>query len=130
MKKDTAIVTLGREHHPAHGSVNPPVYHLSTVLFPTLEKFDEAERGKSAIPIYGRYGSLSTQALEQALAQLEGADHAIVTTSGMAAIVLVLTGLLGNGDHVLVADTVYGPMRRFCDQELKRFGIQVTFMTR
>ncbi len=127
MKKDTALVTLGREHHPAHGSVNPPVYHISTVLFSTLEEFEAAERGKSPIPSYGRYGSLSTQALEKALAKLEGADHALVTTSGMAAIVLVLTGLLSKGDHVLVSDSVYGPMRRFCDQELARFGIEVQY---
>jgi cystathionine beta-lyase len=127
MKQETKIIALGRDPKANFGAVNPPVYHVSTILFPTLEKFDEAERGKAPIPSYGRYGSKSTQALERELAELEGADHCIVTTSGMSAIVLVLNALLAQGDHILVADTVYGPMRRYCDQELTRFGVQVTY---
>lgn len=52
---------------------------------------------------------------------------AVVTSSGTAAIALGLTTFVSHGDHVLVADTVYGATRRFCDESLGRFGVDVTY---
>lgn len=127
MKTETLLATLGCNPDNHRGVVNTPPYRASTILFPTLAEFEAADRGECAYPTYGRYGTMSTETLEKSLAVLEGADHAIVTSSGLAAIVLSLLTYLKSGDHLLMVDSVYGPARRFCDFELKRFGVETTY---
>src|SRR4051812_39364101 len=118
MKKETLLATLGSSPDDHHGVVNLPTYRASTILFPTYAAFMAAETGNWPTPIYGRYGTPSTMALEEALAQVDDADHAIVTSSGLAAIVVTLLAFLREGDHVLMIDNVYGSTRRFCEMEL------------
>jgi cystathionine beta-lyase len=65
--------------------------------------------------------------LQAAVAALEGGHAAFAVPSGLTATTLPLLALLRTGDHVLVTDAVYGPTRRFCDQHLKRFGIEVSY---
>ena len=77
--------------------------------------------------MYGRYGTPTTDTLEEALATLEGAEHAIVFASGMAAIATSILSFLSAGDHLLMVDTTYAPVRRFCDYELKRLGVETTY---
>jgi len=127
MHYETKLTTLGcnPDHH--RGAVNTPVHRASTILFPTLAEFEAAERGEAPHAVYGRYGTISTEVLEKTLAELENADHAIVTSSGLAAIVLALMTFLKSGDHMLVVDSVYGPVRRFCNHELSRMGVEVTY---
>src|SRR5437762_1946409 len=61
------------------------------------------------------------------MAELEGGHAALAVASGLAAITLALLGTARAGDHVLVTDAVYGPTRRFCDDQLKRFGVEVSY---
>jgi cysteine-S-conjugate beta-lyase len=61
------------------------------------------------------------------VATLEGGHAALAVPSGLTAITLALLALMKSGDHVLVTDSVYGPSRRFCDNQLSRFGIGVTY---
>jgi cysteine-S-conjugate beta-lyase len=110
-----------------HGAVNPPVYHASTILFRTLDEFEAAEKSAYPHTNYGRNGTPTTRVLEAALAELEGADHALVLPSGQSAIVHALLAFLGSGDHLLMVDSVYGMTRYFCDKELRRLGIEVTY---
>lgn len=126
MKKETLITTLGRSPEDHSGVVNQPVYHVSTVLFPTLDDFENSESGTYPL-IYGRSGTPSTQALEAALAQLDGNDNAIVTSSGLAAIVVSLLTVLASGDHALFPDSLYGSARKFCSDELTRLGVEVQY---
>jgi len=116
-------------NHPAenHGIVNPPVYHASTVLFPSVAALEAAVRDKFAQVYYGRLGTPTTFALEEAVAGLEGGDRALALPSGLAAIVATLTALLKAGDHLLMVDSVYEPVRTFCDRTLARFGIETTY---
>lgn len=127
MKKETLAVTLGTNSNAHRGAVNIPPYRASTVLFHTLADFEAAERGECSYPSYARFGTPSTEALEEAIATLEGADHSIVTASGLSAIIASLFAFLDSGDHLLMVDNVYAPSRRFCDQELKRLGVEVTY---
>ncbi len=127
LQKETLLATLGLSPEKHRGVVNTPVYRASTILFPTLAEFEAAERGECSYATYGRYGTPTTEALEKTIAQLEGADHAIVLSSGVAAVVLTLLTFLRSGDHLLMTDSVYGPTRRFCDHELKRFGVETTY---
>jgi len=127
MKNETLLATLGSSPDDHHGVVNLPIYRASTILFPTYDAFMAADNGNWTTPIYGRYGTPSTMALEEALAQLDKADHAIVTSSGLAAIIVAMLAFVRAGDHVLIVDTIYGSTRRFCDMELKRLGVEVEY---
>ncbi|MBI4081824.1 MAG: cystathionine beta-lyase [Candidatus Lambdaproteobacteria bacterium] len=127
MKEDTLLVHAGRDPERNHGIVNPPLYRASTILYPTLAEFANRAARKYTGFSYGIHGTPTTFALAEALAGLSGGHRALVTSSGLSAISLALTAFLRQGDHVLVADTVYGPTRAFCRQVLSRFGVETTF---
>jgi cysteine-S-conjugate beta-lyase len=122
---DTRLVTAGRDPASYHGFVNPPVYHASTVLYPSAEDY-LAHRARYQ---YGRRGTPTTEALEGALAELEGPQCAGVCLlpSGLAAISTALLSVVKAGDHVLVTDSAYGPTRTFCDQILSRLGVTTSY---
>jgi len=121
----TRLIHGGRDSGTNHGFVNPPVHHVSTVLYPTAEDF-VARRGRY---LYGRRGTPTSEALEEALRDIEGPHCAGVSLmpSGLAAISTALLALLNAGDHVLVTDSVYQPTRKFCEGVLKRMGISTTY---
>jgi len=121
----TSIVTGGRDPAAYHGFVNPPVYHASTVLYPSAEDF-VAHRARYQ---YGRRGTPTTEALELAVQEIEGPKCAGVSLlpSGLAAISAALLSALRAGDHILVTDSAYGPTRAFCDQILTRLGVTTTY---
>src|SRR3546814_13510514 len=62
--------------------------------------------------IYGLYGTRTTFALAEAVSELEGGCNTVITSSGTSAIALALTAFVAGGDHLLVADCVYGPTAR------------------
>jgi len=125
VKPETRLVTAGRDTKGQHGFVNPAVYHASTVLYPTAED-QVAHRSRYQ---YGRRGTPTSEALEQALAAIEGGTCAGVALlpSGLAAISTALMSVAGAGDHLLVADSVYRPTRNFCEGVFKRMGVQTTY---
>ena len=105
------------------GFVNPPVLHASTVLFPSIRGMRERTQRYT----YGRQGTPTSVAVTEHLAELEGADGVLLTPSGLAAISTTLLALLKTGDHVLVTDSAYKPIRAFCDGLLQRLGISITY---
>jgi len=126
-KPDTLIATAGRDPEANHGIINPPVYHASTVVFPTVAALHASQKQRDPKKTrYGRYGTPTTFALEEAIAALDGGYQTITVGSGVAAISAVLHAFVQSGDHILVADTVYGPTRRIADS-LRRFGIATTY---
>ncbi len=127
MKKSTRLIEKGRAGSEHHGVVNPPVYHASTVLFPTVRALKQASANPFEGVYYGRFGTPTHFALEQAVAELEGGHASVTTSSGLAAISTALLALAGAGDHVLIADSVYGPTRKFCDGMLRRLGVEVEY---
>ena len=129
MKDETRLVHAGRDPERDGGIVNPPVSRASTVLYPTLEAFARRSDGdgKYRGVRYGAYGTANTLALADALAELEGGAGTVVTSTGLSAVTLALTALLGQGDHLLMTDSAYGPTRAFCDEVLTRFGIETTY---
>jgi cystathionine beta-lyase len=122
-RPDTRLTHAGREPGRFHGFVNPPIYRGSTVLFPTVAGLEANDQDYT----YGRLGTPTVRALEEALAELEGGYRTLLTPSGLSAIATTLLALLSAGDHVLVSDSVYRPNRRFCDQVLKRLGVETTY---
>lgn len=129
MKQDTLITTAGRDPDKNHGIVNPPVYHASTIVAPTLAEFRERRkhRWEPGVFTYGRQGTPTHEALETAVAALLGGDRAVVLSSGLAAINAAMLAFLEAGDHVLMVDSAYGPARNFCNSFLARFGVTTTY---
>ncbi len=125
LKPETRLVTAGRDTKGQHGFVNPAVYHASTVLYPTAED-QVAHRARYQ---YGRRGTPTSEALEDALRMLEGEACAGVALmpSGLAAISTALLAVAGSGDHILVTDSVYRPTRNFCEGLFKRMGVATTY---
>jgi cystathionine beta-lyase len=122
---ETRLVTAGRDTKAQKGFVNPPVFHGSTVLYPTAEDL-HAHRGEFQ---YGRHGTPTTRALQEALMALEGPQCAGVglAPSGLSAITTTLLAVLSAGDHLLVCDNAYRPTRNFCNGMLARYGVEVTY---
>jgi cysteine-S-conjugate beta-lyase len=125
LKAETTVVTAGRDTKAQKGFVNPPVVHGSTVLYPTAEDL-HAHRGEFQ---YGRRGTPTTKALQEALMALEGPQCAGVgiAPSGLAAITTTLLAALKAGDHLLVCDNAYRPTRNFCNGLLARYGVETTY---
>jgi cystathionine beta-lyase len=124
-KAETTLVTAGRDTKAQKGFVNPPVVHGSTVLYPTAEDL-HAHRGEFQ---YGRHGTPTTKALQEALTALEGPQCAGVgiAPSGLSAITTTLLAVMKAGDHLLVCDNAYRPTRNFCDGLLAGYGIETTY---
>jgi cystathionine beta-lyase len=129
MKKDTVLIGAGRAPDANHGVVNPPVYHASTITYPSLAALEETTRKRfdAGVTYYGRYGTPTHFALEEAVAAVEGGDRAVLFGSGKAALVAALTAYVKSGDHLLMVDTAYGPTRAFCDGFLARFGVETSY---
>jgi cystathionine beta-lyase len=125
LEPETALVTSGRDTTAQKGFVNPPVVHGSTVLYPTAEDL-HAHRGEFQ---YGRHGTPTTRALQDALIALEGSSCAGVglAPSGLAAISTTLLAVLKAGDHLLVCDNAYRPTRNFCNGLLNRYGVETSY---
>jgi cystathionine beta-lyase len=129
-RDETRVVHAGRHPDRYDGAVNPPVYHASTILSPDIADWERKKRDRIAgVPgvYYGRFGTPTVRALEEAVATLEGGAHCVVYPSGLAACAGALQAFLAAGDHALIADTVYGPTRNFANRVLKRFGVETTF---
>ncbi len=108
-----------------YGIVNPPVYHASTVTSPTLEAYRNRDYTKDIT--YGRMGTPTQKALEEAVALVEGGDRAIAVSSGLASITTAVSAFVESGDHILVTDSAYFPTRNFCNNVMKKYGVETTY---
>ena len=123
----TDLVHLGRDPRRYLGAVSTPVFRTSTILLPTVADLERAARGEYPGLSYGLHGLPTVTDLQRALATLEGGYAALAVPSGLTATTLPLLALLKPGDHLLVTDAVYGPTRRFCENHLRRLGIDVDY---
>ena len=127
MKQETRVVRAGREKGYYKGCVNPPVYHVSTVLHDSLASFLSISKPEQGRMIYGRWGTPTSFTLTDALAELEGGEGCALFPSGAAAIAASLLAFVQPGDHLLIPDNVYGSTRRICDDLLPRFQVETTY---
>lgn len=114
------------------GPVNVPVVRTSTVRFAdtaTQAALNSQRAAGERVATYGRHGLDTHQALEAAVASLEGGHRSILAPSGLSAIVLVLLATLAPGEHALVSDSVYSPVRRVDKALLQRYGIEVEYFS-
>lgn len=130
---DTRLMQLGLapfDPDTQSAPVSVPAVRTSTVRFKNLEALSQAARrwrdGERAAT-YGRAGLETHAALEQVVTELESATHSFLLPSGLAGITLTLLALLKTGDHVVVTDSVYGPVRTLDQQLLAGLGITVSY---
>ena len=83
-KPDTLLAHAGREPQKNFGVVNPPVYHASTILYPTVAAYEASGRNRYNQITYGRHGTPTSSALEEAIAAIEGGHRAVAFCSGAA----------------------------------------------
>ncbi len=117
MRFETRAIHVGQEPDPQTGAVVVPIYQTST--------FAQSAPGKHSGYEYARTGNPTRTALQEVMASLEGTDTAVAFASGLAACDAILR-LLEPGDHVVMADDVYGGTWRQVAQVHARFGIEVT----
>ena len=124
----TRLSHAGRAGTKVHGFVNPPVHRGSTVLYENMAQRQSFLRSRFDQALsYGLNGSATHHALEDVVAEIEGGTRCQITSTGLSAVTTALLGFLSAGDHVLVPDSVYGPVRTFCDGMLKRLGVATTY---
>ena len=112
----------------AGGMPSMKLLYASTILFDSLAALDEARKHPDAGLFYGRRGTPTSWALEEALtAQEPGAAGTKLYPSGVAAIAAALLTVVKTGDHVLMVDTAYEPSRAFAERTLKPLGITTTY---
>jgi cystathionine beta-lyase len=130
---DTRLVHAGAaEFLQPQAPVNVPVVRTSTVRFADVDAYEAAHSRRQAggnAASYGRHGLDTHRALEQAILALEGGRRCVLAPSGLAAISLSFLALLSPGDHVLVSDSVYAPVRKLHRQVLGRFGIDIRYFS-
>ena len=127
LKRDTITAHAGRDPQRFDGAVNTPVFRASTVLFPDVESYQGRDPDDYKIMRYGIYGTPTTFALEESVAQLEGGHAAVALPSGLAAIAAALAAFAHSGAHILIADSVYQPTRNFCDKRLRTLGVDIEY---
>ncbi|OWZ92065.1 cystathionine beta-lyase [Sinorhizobium sp. LM21] len=120
---NTRLAHSGNNPSDYFGFVNPPVVHASTVLFPNAKTMETRAQKYT----YGTRGTPTTDALCDAINELEGSAGTILVPSGLAAVTVPFLAYLSAGDHALIVDSVYFPTRHFCDTMLKRLGVTVEY---
>lgn len=110
------------------GPVVPPIYQTSTFQFEDAAHGASLFKGEKRGFIYTRMFNPTTEAMENAIAELEGGHKALGCASGMAAISTIFTALLKSGDHVVCSKSVYGPTTTLLATIFSKFGVEVSFV--
>lgn len=127
-KTDTQLVHGGRRDEWSHGVVNPPVYRASTCLFESYADLRERCADPSAKKLfYGRKGTPTQWALEEAITELENGEGTMLYPSGVAAITGAILSLVRAGDHILITDSAYEPTRTFSSGLLSQMGVEAEY---
>ena len=123
MKPVTSLIHHAYQAPTDFASPQIAVHKASTVIFPNVQAMRNRTWLDKKGYTYGLHGTPTTFTLEERICHLEGAQHALLVPSGLAAIALANMALLKHGDEVLLPDNVYGPHKAFAEGELKQWGI-------
>jgi cystathionine beta-lyase len=127
MSRSTDLIHHPYVPPPGFEAPQPGVFKASTVFFPNVAATRSNAWRHKAGYTYGLMGTPTTFTLEARIAALEGATHALLAPSGLAAVSLVDMALLSAGDEVLIPDNAYGPGKELARRELHRWGITHRF---
>ncbi|MCT8818187.1 cystathionine beta-lyase [Glaesserella parasuis] len=124
----TQLVHAGRKKRYTQGSVNSVIQRASSLVFDSVADKKEAtkNRYKGAL-FYGRRGTLTHFALQDAMCELENGAGCYLYPCGAAAVSNAILSFVQPGDHVLMTGAAYEPTQDFCRIVLKKMGVSTTF---
>ena len=113
----------------AHHAVSTPIMHTSNYYFDTADEVEDFMRAKGQGKVireheYARYGNPTQTETERKLAAIEGAERAVLYSSGMAAVLLVIMTYMKPGGHIIFTGDCYRQTRDFATNFLGKFGIE------
>lgn len=125
---ETKLIHAGRKSRYTQGSVNAVVQRASSLVFPTVadKKHATKNRYKGEL-FYGRRGTLTHFALQDAMCELEGGAGCYLYPCGAAAVTNAILAFVAQGDHVLMTGAAYEPTQDFCNVILKNIGVATTY---
>ena len=125
---ETKLVHAGRKPRYTQGSVNTVVQRASSLVFPTVadKKHATKNRYKGEL-FYGRRGTLTHFALQDAMCELEGGAGCYLYPCGAAAVTNAILAFVAQGDHVLMTGAAYEPTQDFCNVILKNIGVETSY---
>jgi O-succinylhomoserine sulfhydrylase len=112
-----------------HGEHSEAMYLTSSFVFEDAEQAARRFQNKEAGMVYSRFTNPSVQMFEERLASLEGAQRAVATSSGMAAILATCMALLKSGDHVVSTPSLFGATVQLFDNYLAKFGVPASYVS-
>lgn len=126
--KKTQLVNAGRSKKWTNGVVNPPIQRASTVVFDSVAEKNQATVNRANKTLfYGRRGTHTHFAFQEAMVEIEGGVGCALFPCGAAAIANSILSFVQTGDHILMVDTCYEPTRDFCEKIMKKMGIETTY---
>jgi cystathionine beta-lyase/cystathionine gamma-synthase len=129
LKQATDIIR-GAEHVVRDAEpLTTPIYETTTFLFESAEDVKRYNEGKSSKYLYSRYENPTVAAVEKTIAALEGAEAALVLSSGQAATTTALLALAGGGDEIVCSSAIYGGTLHLIGDLLPKFGISARFVS-
>jgi cystathionine beta-lyase/cystathionine gamma-synthase len=126
---ETDVLHRGDGVRAGAAPLTTPIYATTTFVFASAAEMERYQQGAPDLYIYSRYANPTVQAAEEKLAVLEGAETALITSSGMAATSTALFGLLRSGDEVVCSAAIYGGTLQLLTEFLARFGVTARFVS-
>ncbi|MFK8046982.1 MAG: O-succinylhomoserine sulfhydrylase [Halioglobus sp.] len=125
---DTLAVRAGQVRS-AQGEHSEAIFTTSSYVFENAQHAADRFSGDLPGNVYSRYTNPTVRNFEQRIAALEGAEEAVGTASGMAAILSTAMALLKSGDHVICSRNVFGTTVNLFGKYMAKFGVEVTFVS-
>lgn len=127
-KQETSLVLSGRTKKYTQGAVNPIIQRTSSVIFDSvMQKHEATKKRAEGTLFYGRRGTTTHFALQEALTELEQGTGCALFPSGVAAITQSILAFVEQGSHILVTGSAYDPTQNFCEKLLRKFSITTTY---
>ncbi len=124
-KPETDVIHRGEGARDGVRPLTTPIYQTSTFVFASAAELEQYLKGGTSQYIYSRHANPTVETAEAKIAALEGAEAAMVTSSGMAATATALFGLLSSGDELVTSAAIYGGTVQLMTTFLRRFGVTV-----
>ena len=119
---------LGEEREHYFNAVSPPIIQSSNFTFKTVTDLRQAMADEFETNLYSRGQNPTLNILRKKLAALDGAEDALIFSSGIGAISVPLLSLLKTGDHIIAAENPYSWTLKLFKEFLPKFGIHTTFI--
>ncbi|MBC5789366.1 cystathionine beta-lyase [Providencia sp. JUb39] len=128
IRPETQLVHLGRNPKFTQKGVNPVIQRTSSVIFDSVEDKKHAVRNRAnGVLMYGRRGTQTHFAFQEAMSELECGAGCVLYPSGAAAITNAIMSFISAGDHILVTGSAYDPTQNFCDKILTNLNVETNY---